>query len=165
MSSTPLPKQALLQLWLKEHAPGNYAPLFASRAPDFKPTAEAISLLQRPVVSQGMYLYIVCLGSESEPTIPVYVGKAANPWKRWNTGHLAALRQAYRTNIGRYTRWIALFEQHPETLYLMCLHESHIQFPPLPDFPLGVGAVEYQLISLAADAYPETLLNDEGVAR
>lgn len=165
MSGTQLSKQQLLQRWLAEHAPGNYADLFASRAPDFRPTTEAVALLQRQIASRGMHLYIVCLGSEREPTLPVYVGKAANPWKRWNTGHLQGLRQAYRTNTGRYTSWLKLFDQHPEPLHLICLHETEILFPPLPEFPSGVGAVEYQLISLAADAYPETLLNNEGVAR
>jgi len=158
-------KQQLLQQWLQSHATGKYAALFASRAPDFNPTSEAIALLQRPVAWQGMYLYIACLGSQSQPTIPVYVGKAANLWKRWNAGHLPGLRQAYRTNIGRYTRWITLFDRHSEPIYLVCPHETEIRFPPLPDFPLGVGAVEYQLISLVAEAHPETLLNDEGVAR
>jgi hypothetical protein len=127
-------KQQLFQQWLGAHAPGNHAPLFANRAPHFKPTTEAAALLQRPFASQGMYLYIVCFGDQSESTIPVYIGKAANPWKRWNTGHLPGLRKAYRTNLGRYMRSLDLFVMHPE-LYTRSRVYS---IPPLSR-AIGIG--------------------------
>lgn len=165
MPTPPSSKQQLLQHWLDAHAPGNSAALFASRAPDFTLTAEAVMLLQRPKATLAMSLYIVYLGIPCAPTIPVYVGKAANLWQRWNTGHLRGIRQAHRTQTGRYTRWWTLFDLYPEQIHLICLHETDILFAPLPDFPTGVGAVEYQLIALAADAYPDTCLNSEGVAR
>lgn len=165
MNNAHAQKQHLLHHWLEIHAADSCAPLFASRAPYFSPTAEAVALLQRPIVGPGMFLYVVCLGNQHNTTMPIYIGKAANPWKRWNGGHFRGLRQAYHTHEGRYVRWIACFDRHPDPISLICLHESHIQFPPLADFPTSVGAVEYQLISLAADAYPSSLLNDEGVAR
>ena len=51
------------------------------------------------------------------------------------------------------------------TVYLMCVNQENIKFPPIPGFPVSVGSIEYQLISLAADAFDSSLLNSEGVAR
>jgi hypothetical protein len=43
-----------------------------------------------------------------------------------SAGCLPQLRQAYQTNTGRYTRWIALFDQHPEPVYLIYLYAGNI---------------------------------------
>jgi hypothetical protein len=156
-------KQTLLTSWLRNHTSGNEAPLFQIRHPAFTLTPEAISLLRRPQVS-AMALYIVSY-SDGEQQVPIYIGKSRNPWQRWERGHLRGLRQAVETGGGLYARWCAVFDQIMQPLLLHCISEDAILAPPIPGFPQTVGSVEYQLISLTADAYPDRLLNSEGVAR
>lgn len=159
-------KKELLRAWLTAHAPGNSAPLFAARAPSYQLTAEAIALLKRRSDSAEMRLYVVCLGDPERGAAVAYVGKSAGPWGRWNDGHLRKLRAAAKgANRSAYASWVRLFESADETIHLVCVGESRIQFPPIPRFPKTVGSVEYQLVSLAYDCFPEYLLNREGVAR
>lgn len=47
----------------------------------------------------------------------------------------------------------------------MVVPEDAISASPIPGFPTSVGSVEYQLVALAQDAFPGTLLNREGVGR
>ena len=90
------------------------------------------------------------------PTLPLYVGRAAHPVKRWES-HLRSLAES----TPRMDAWRAHF-QHPLDLYVVPV--TSMQGPPIPYFPVTVGAVEAQLISLAQDLSP-ALLNREGVRR
>lgn len=159
-------KKELLRAWLAAHAPGNSAPLFAVRAPSYQLTAEAAALLKRPSDGVEMRLYVVCLGDPESEAAIAYVGKSAVPWGRWNGGHLRKLRAASKgAKRSGYASWVRLFESSDETIHLVCVSESRIEFPPIAGFPRTVGSVEYQLVSLAYDSFPEILLNREGVAR
>lgn len=155
-----------MRAWLAAHAPENYAPLFASRAPAYRLTAEAVTLLKRAPDGGGISLYVVSLGIPGSETAVAYVGKAASPWRRWQGGHLRNLRAAAEGRKSSvYADWVRLFESTVETIHLVRVGEGQIEFPPIPGFPCTVGSVEYQLVSLAYDCFPEYLLNREGVAR
>lgn len=159
-------KKELLRAWLAAHAPRNSAPLFAARAPSYQLTAEAIALLKRRLDGAEMRLYVVCLGDPEREAAVAYVGKSADPWSRWSGGHLRSLRATAKgAKRSAYARWVRLFESADETIHLICVGESRIEFPPILGFPETVGSVEYQLVSLAYDCFPEYLLNREGVAR
>jgi hypothetical protein len=116
--------------------------------------------------SVEMALYIVCLGNPESGPIIAYIGKAVDTWQRWNNGHLRKLRQAARSSKrSSYTRWVRLFNSTAEPISLICLIESQILFPPIAGFPSTVGAIEYQLVALAQECFPDHLLNQEGAAR
>lgn len=159
-------KRDLLNRWLAAHAPGNSVLLFANKAPHYELTVDAIGLLKNLRANVEMSLYIVCLGNPEHEAIVAYVGKAANPWRRWQGGHLKKLREVVKRQVNSsYTRWVDLFETTDRMIYLICIDEREINFSPIPEFPNTVGAIEYQLISLAQDCFPEYLLNQEGVGR
>lgn len=159
-------KKELLRAWLAAHAPGNSAPLFAVRSPSYQLTAEAVALLKRPTDGVEMRLYVVCIGDPERKAAVAYVGKSAGPWARWSGGHLRKLRAAAKVaKRSAYASWVRLFESSDETMHLVCVGEGRIEFPPIPGFPGTVGSVEYQLVSLAYDCFPDVLLNREGVAR
>ncbi len=110
------------------------------------------------------YVYVLSERRPDEVT-PAYIGKTRSPAIRWNQ-HLTALGHGK----GHYARWCQRFlrEGHETVRFdldLLVVGEAHIAFPPLPDFLSTIGAVEYQLVGLAADAYPLRLLNHEGQAR
>lgn len=159
-------KRGLLSDWISAHAPGNFATLFASRAPLFALTSDAVQLLQRQHPANENAIYIVCIGSPESSPIIAYIGKAVDPWQRWNNGHLRKLREAAQgSRNSSYTRWVRLFESTAESIYLILLSQSQILFPPIAGFPSTVGAIEYQLIALAQDCFHAFLLNREGAAR
>jgi hypothetical protein len=109
------------------------------------------------------YIYLLCISTNSE-TIPVYIGKSVNPYTRWKS-HLGKLLEGK----GSYLRWKnLLLEDHDTAKYsliLLIIPDNEIVTPPIPNFPKTVGSVEYQLVSLVSDAYPNTLLNREGNRR
>jgi hypothetical protein len=109
------------------------------------------------------YIYLLCMTSDND-TIPVYVGKSVNPSTRWKS-HVRKLLEGK----GSYLRWKNLLIQDHDiakhTLILLIIPDKGIVTPPIPHFPKTVGSVEYQLVSLVSDAYPDTLLNKEGNRR
>lgn len=109
------------------------------------------------------YIYLLCITVNTE-IVPVYVGKSVNPVTRWRS-HVKKLLEG----MGSYARWkiILLTENNISihTLSLLIIPEPSIETPPIPNFPKTVGSVEYQLVSLVSDAYPDTLLNKEGNRR
>jgi hypothetical protein len=109
------------------------------------------------------YIYLLCV-STSQETIPVYIGKSVNPTSRWR-GHISKLLEGK----GSYSHWKNLLIREDDiatqSLILLIIPENRIENPPIPNFPTTVGSVEYQLVSLVSDAYPETLLNKEGNRR
>jgi hypothetical protein len=96
--------------------------------------------------------------------VPVYIGKTDAPGDRWAT-HLHCLESGQ----GSYRRWRQLLldgggcARYDMSLLVAPL--SAVATPPIPGFPVTAGSVEYQLIGLASDAYPATLLNCEGNRR
>ncbi|MDR7236526.1 hypothetical protein [Neobacillus drentensis] len=67
---------------------------------------------------------------------------------------------------GSYLEWKNLLIDELDiakhALILLIIPDNEIVTPPIPNFPKTVGSVEYQLVSLVSDAYPDTLLNNEG---
>lgn len=105
-----------------------------------------------PAPEESVYVLV----RRDAPTMPLYVGRAAQPVKRWE-GHLRSLLKS----TARTEAWMVHFQQ-PLDLYVVPV--TAMQGPPIPCFPVTVGAVEAQLISLAQDTSP-ALLNHEGVRR
>lgn len=98
--------------------------------------------------------------------MPLYIGKSENPFSRWVNGHLRRLREEHNgSQTGSYAALQKALKVNPEGLQLFCVNEDDILFPPIPGFPTTAGAVEYQLVGLAQDAFPGMLLNKEGAAR
>jgi hypothetical protein len=157
-------KAGLFTSWLYAHLKGNLILLFSTGAPSFELTAEAKSFFAKPEVS-SLYLYILLVRNGDE-LIPLYIGKASSPRSRWINGHLRSLRKALSAERPTgYSRWVRALEKAEGEVYLFCIHEGAICYPPIPDFPKTVGSIEYQLVSLASDAFPGMLLNNEGVGR
>ena len=86
--------------------------------------------------------------------------------KRWNQGHLKKLNKVRKgKSTGSYVKWVELLDKVDMSPFILCIQEDDVSFPPIPGFPITIGAIEYQLISLAADSFSEYLLNQEGAAR
>lgn len=105
-----------------------------------------------PFPEESVYVLV----HRDAPTLPLYIGRAAQPVKRWEA-HLRSLTES----TPRTDAWRMHFQQ-PLDLYVVPVTAMH--GPPIPCFPVTVGAVEAQLISLAQDTSP-ALLNREGVRR
>lgn len=112
---------------------------------------------------QEEFIYMLLI-EQNQLLVPVYVGKTNNLSSRWNS-HLKELSEGNRL----YAKWKELLLGEDTTAryntYLLLLPGSLIVEPPLEGFPTTVGAVEYQLVSLVSDSYPEFFLNHEGNRR
>ncbi|MBB6670057.1 GIY-YIG nuclease family protein [Cohnella nanjingensis] len=108
-------------------------------------------------------IYILRMWTD-EGCIPIYIGRSNAPVTRWKS-HLTGLIGGKKL----YSRWQRLLLTEDglmnQRVDLMIVLDSMIKKPPIPGFPCTIGAVEYQLVSLASDAYPATLLNHEGNRR
>lgn len=151
-------KYKLYRDWRAVHLP-HAVPLFLKHDTAVLLTDEAGRLLASCSRS-GMYLYVMEL-SVGNHYLPLYIGKSNAPAARWRNGHI---RQLNRAAKGSYLLWRRLIFKLSYPISLYVLHESEIQAPPLEGFPCSVGAVEYQLVSLASD-FSAFLLNSEGKAR
>jgi hypothetical protein len=93
-----------------------------------------------------------------------FLGKTDDPMARWRQ-HL----DGWASGTGSYARWRqALLDAEGRVRYpltLLVVSAVAIVRAPLPGFPTTVGSVEYQLVGLAADAFPGRLLNSEGQGR
>jgi hypothetical protein len=96
--------------------------------------------------------------------VPVYIGRTDDVVGRWEQ-HL----KGWAAGRKSYARWRqALLSPDGTTrfaLVLLVVPAAAITRPPIPGFPTTAGSVEYQLVGLAADAYPGRLLNHEGQGR
>jgi hypothetical protein len=114
-------------------------------------------------VAEVSSIYVLFAVEDAGP-VPVYVGKSGDPQTRWRA-HISGLT----AGSGLYARWRrALLDPDGRAatdLVLLVVPETAITRAPIPGFPLTVGAVEYQLVGLAGDAYPGRLLNGEGQER
>lgn len=109
-------------------------------------------------------IYTLFIKAEEGNFIPVYVGKSNSILTRWKS-HLKKLQKGDDS----YKRWKSLLIDNDNRAiydtFVVIILGSHIDKSPLPEFPTTVGSVEYQLVSLVSDAYPEYLLNHEGNRR
>jgi hypothetical protein len=158
-------KAELFRAWLVDHALEHAFALFDSKFPYFTPTDHAISVLSS-LNANTEYLYIMYMGEGYADLRPLYIGKTSSPSSRWLQGHLRGLRKAAAGfTKSHYQGWIEVLREVPTEVYLACIAQENIIRSPIPGFPTTVGSIEYQLIALAADAFPRYLLNYEGVAR
>lgn len=163
MEGDALRKRALFETWMAEHQGHSLTFARAGEPIDRRTVLSRLtSLAGRQRAPE--YVYILSERRPDEDT-PAYIGKARSPVSRWNQ-HLAGLSKGESS----YARWRQRFlrEGHETVrfdLTLLVVGEHQVQFSPLPGFPTTIGAVEYQLVGLVADAYPLRLLNDEGQGR
>jgi hypothetical protein len=110
---------------------------------------------------QSLYVLLIRLKST---LVPVYIGKSNNPLNRWQS-HIKSLVKGK----GSYQRWRSLLLNETGTFkyatFLLIVPDYMIAKPVIPGFPHTVGSIEYQLIGLASDVYPDYLLNLEGNRR
>ncbi|MFC4427161.1 GIY-YIG nuclease family protein [Deinococcus navajonensis] len=158
-----LRKRVLFENWMAAHQVHTLAFAGQGEPIDRRTVLSRLtSLAGRQRASE--YVYIL---SERRPQeeMPAYIGRARSPVTRW-TQHLAGLPRGEAS----YVRWRSRFlrEGHETVrfdLTLTVVGEASVQFSPLPGFPTTIGAVEYQLVGLAAEGFPLRLLNHEGQAR
>jgi hypothetical protein len=107
-------------------------------------------------------IYLLCIKNELD-FIPIYIGKSKTPENRWRS-HIKNLH----IGKGSYAKWKSYLlenDRAKQDCMLMVVPEVAIVKPPINDFPKTIGSIEYQLVSLASDAHPVTLLNHEGNRR
>lgn len=116
-------------------------------------------MIGRTVSTEWLYLVV----ADEDPPVPLYVGRTTAPVDRWKS-HLAGVERG----TGLYARWReSLLDRRGDArheLWLWLVAAPAIIDSPIPGFPPTVGSVEYQLVSLAGDAYGR-LLNVEGNRR
>lgn len=158
-------KLTLFNDWTDDHLAMSPLPLFDPSRQGFFLREASIKFLSTNK-DLGMYLYILFVRKSENNSYPIYIGKTSSLLKRWVNGHVKKLQESYINGSNNlYKKWIANLVDCKEKVFLGCIHESKVKYPPIPNFPQTIGAVEYQLISLAQDAYPNKLLNKEGVSR
>ena len=153
-------KQKLFDEWASNHS-GNCIQLFDKNHEFNKSNAFQRILVFANIFENSVYLLVAKI---QEIDIPIYIGKSKEPFARWKQ-HIAG----FESGKASYAKWRSLL-LNDNGLFnfdvkLMVIPETKILFPPILDFPNTIGAVEYQLVSLISDAYPETLLNSEGNRR
>lgn len=151
-------KYRIYLTWRNSHDPPA-VPLFHRSNGTVLLTEQANQLLAS-CSKGGMYLYVMEL-SVGDLRLPLYIGKSNAPSSRWRGGHVRQLNTASK---GSYVSWRRVLSELSDPINLYVLHETDIWQPPLAGFPCSVGAVEYQLVSLASD-FCAVLLNSEGKAR
>lgn len=161
MSRDAEKKRALLAAWWAKLLADNSCRLFEPLEPlDSK---VAMARLASLPVAPSVYLLLADIDGD---LTPVYIGKAdrSNPSTRWQQ-HL----DGWVRGTSSYARWRnALLDEAGRVRYaltLLVVPADAIENPPLPGFPRTIGSVEYQLVGLAADAFPGRLLNSEGQGR
>ncbi|ULH18363.1 GIY-YIG nuclease family protein (plasmid) [Deinococcus sp. KNUC1210] len=163
MEDDTLKKRVLFETWLEAHRDAVATLAFSGEPIDRRRVLARLTSLAGQQRADD-YVYVLLERRPNEET-PAYIGRATSPARRWMQ-HLTALA----AGTGSYARWRTrlLREGHDTArfdLELLVVGQTHLQFPPLPGFPTTIGAVESQLVNLAADAYPLRLLNDEGQGR
>ncbi len=161
LQADALQKRALFEAWLAAHV--NFS-LPLALAGDVIQARSVFARIASLTGQQGApeYVYVLMERREGDDT-PAYIGKSKEPLKRW-AQHLRGLA----LGEGSYARWRKrlLREGHEQVRFDLTLFVvGDVRHAPIPNFPLSIGAVEYQLVGLAADAYPLRLLNSEGQGR
>jgi hypothetical protein len=107
-------------------------------------------------------IYILYINDDSG-RVPAYIGKSNEPVKRWRS-HIMKLMEGKHS----YNKWKSLILENEIAKFdceLLVVPDVAISEPPIKGFPKTIGSIEYQLVSLASDAFPDTLLNHEGNRR
>jgi hypothetical protein len=107
-------------------------------------------------------IYLLCIINELD-YVPIYIGKSKTPANRWRS-HIKNLFDGKAS----YARWKSFLLENDVAKHnclLIVVPVIAISEPPISGFPKTIGSIEYQLVSLASDAYPDTLLNHEGNRR
>lgn len=162
-SADAVQKRALFEAWLAAHQEFSFLLALENEEIDRRAVqARLTTLTGRQRAPE--YVYVLMERRAGDDT-PAYVGKSQQPRQRW-THHLMGLARGE----GSYARWRTrlLREGHERVrfdLRLYVVGQTSVLFSPIPEFPTTIGAVEYQLVGLAADAYPLPLLNHEGQGR
>jgi hypothetical protein len=157
-------KQELLAMWMMTHGPDRKTLLIAEGEPFSQVnTVERIcNRVKHQKISEEVLYLLIAVTPDDQ--VPVYVGRATAVCSRW-TKHFSGIQKGK----GLYSRWCTLLFTDlmvaRYSLILMIIPGSQITSPPIPGFPTTIGAVEYQLVSLMADAYPSMILNHEGRLR
>jgi hypothetical protein len=153
-------KASLLSAWLARYGERRALLAVSGRSIDPRTVLRSISMIVH-AAARDEWLYV--LVADEKPPVPLYVGRSALPVQRWQS-HLAGLLRG----TGGYARWReAILDPEGRARFdlgLVLVSASSIKDAPIPGFPSSVGAVEYQLVSLASDAYGR-LLNVEGNRR
>lgn len=119
-------------------------------------TSDSAQRLAAALGERGTQDSLYVLVRQAAPLEPLYIGKAKQPVQRWRS-HLRGVQLGQ----GTYARWRPHWE-HPLALYV--IPGPAICGSPIPNFPTTIGSVEYQLIGLCQDAFPNGV-NIDGVAR
>ena len=160
-------KRGFYEVWVKAHIEdNNICKLFERTSPNIEISKSFIEFINSRKTGIN-HIYIMMKKNERGNLIPLYIGKSNSPRTRWLHGHLRNLLAVEKgeVNSKNYNNWLKKLNSKNCTVYLMCVDQEKIKFPPIPGFSVSVGSIEYQLISLATDAFDSSLLNSEGVAR
>ncbi|MGA8941653.1 MAG: hypothetical protein WB502_02910 [Thermoactinomyces sp.] len=154
-------KRQLLLEWVCSLQP--YHILFAKPGErvDRNQVLKRISVENFKCYSECIYILLI---EQNTVKIPVYIGKSRHPLKRWDF-HL----RSWSREKGPYQKWSALLTDTEKKtkypMFLMIAPDYSIQKPVIAGFPKTIGSIEYQLIGLTSDGYPNFLLNSEGNRR
>ena len=156
-------KRVLLTDWCGAFLPQHSAPILTRGMPVGRELAlERIARMPAGCPA-GSSVYVL-LAETVEGPVPVYIGKADSPLRRWRQ-HL----EGWCLGTRSYAKWREVLLDPDglarDDLTLLIVPATSIDRPPIPGFPMTIGAVEYQLVGLAEGAYPGRLLNDEGRGR
>lgn len=150
-------KALIYRRWWLLHQP-KVVPLFTPEADGFALSQSAERLLASTLGEEAIYVLTL---SEAAFHLPVYIGKSTNSLGRWRGGHVPGLNDPAKK---LYSPWRNLLRPRRHQASIYALKTSDIKDAPLLGFPRTIGAVEYQLVSLATDFSPH-LLNREGAPR
>ena len=153
-------KQELFLDWILKHQEDNTCILFKKTYPELEISTELNEFL-RKYKSNTVY---IMMNLENNIWQPQYIGKSKNVKKRW-MDHINELKNVYLNINNRKSNWRERLIKIKIPINLLCVEEESIKTPPIPGFPITIGAIESQLISLASDCYDSPLLNYEGVKR
>jgi hypothetical protein len=97
-------------------------------------------------------IYLLCM-KDADTYIPIYIDKSKIPVTRWRS-HVKNLYLG-KSSYGKWKMYLLDDDSAIYDCILMLVPESAIAEPPIKGFPKTIGSIEYQLVSLASDAYPE----------
>jgi hypothetical protein len=156
-------KRRLLIAWWEQFLPSYAVIILSHREPLVKETVLKRIGEMAAGVPCDLSVYVLFSGAKAH-RVPVYIGKAAQPLRRW-AQHL----DGWISGTGSYRAWRELLLDKAglarKDSTLLVIPETAIRKPPLTGFPTTIGSVEYQLVGLAEDAFPGRLLNREGKKR
>lgn len=152
MTADTAQKRQWVQAWLRAHE-AYRVPLHSGGELEARDSTQRLATA---LGDRGHRDSLYVLVRQDTPLEPLYIGKSRQPLQRWRS-HLRGVQSGQ----GTYARWQPHWD-HPLALYV--IPGPAISASPIPDFPTTVGSVEYQLIGLCQDAFPNGV-NIDGVAR